>query len=205
MENTIGQWLVQAGGRIKYSSETPTLDAQILLAKVLEVDRSWIVAHPEYNLRDKQKKLAEDYVQQIEDGIPLPYVLGEWEFYGLRFKVTPQVLIPRSETEILVEEALDWLYRNPQKRRGVDVGTGSGCIAISLAVRMKDLEMVGSDISLGALRRTDLDIAGINNGFQHIVDGEFFFHIKIVDGFEQVEEAIGSGSLVHHEGEFFVF
>lgn len=93
--------------------------------------------------------MAEAMVQ-LSAGVPLPYVIGEWEFFGLPFKVNPEVLIPRPETELLVETALKWLNAHPERRRAAEVGTGSGCIAISLAVTIPDLKITATDISRDA-------------------------------------------------------
>ncbi len=92
------------------------------------------------------------FPQRLEWGEPLPYVLGRWEFYGLEFEVGPQALIPRPETELLVETALAWLRSRPGRGLAADVGTGSGCIAVSLAANHARLNMLASDLSLPALR-----------------------------------------------------
>ena len=80
------------------------------------------------------------------------HLIGHWEFYGLDFGVTPAVLIPRPETELMVERAQAWLQQHPHLRRGADVGTGSGCIAISLAKQIKDLRVLAMDRSWEALQ-----------------------------------------------------
>jgi release factor glutamine methyltransferase len=79
-------------------------------------------------------------------------VLGHWEFFGLRFDVTPDVLIPRPETELLVEKAVAWLQRASHRRTIADVGTGSGVIAVSMAVNLPDARVLATDISLPALK-----------------------------------------------------
>ena len=89
---------------------------------------------------------------RLEAGEPLPYVLGEWEFFGLPFSLTPQVLIPRPETERLVELALAWLDKHPERRIAADIGTGSGCIAVTLSARMNHLRVIATDISGEALQ-----------------------------------------------------
>ncbi len=81
-----------------------------------------------------------------------PYVLGHWEFFGLDFDVTPDVLIPRPETELLVEKAIAWLQDSPVRRTVADVGTGSGAIAISIAVNVPDAQILATDISPVALQ-----------------------------------------------------
>ena len=133
--------------------ETPALDAQVLLAHVLGRERSWLLAHPETIPTPTQQTALEAAVRHLQDGTPLPYILGHWEFFGLDFEVTPNVLIPRPETELLVETALRWIRNNPARsgHRLLDVGTGSGCIAVSLAVHAPDAQIIATDISPAAL------------------------------------------------------
>jgi release factor glutamine methyltransferase len=90
--------------------------------------------------------------RQLESGQRLPYVLGTWEFFGLEWEITPEVLIPRPETELLVEKALGWLRGHPEQRRAADVGTGSGCIAVSLAVSIPNLVVLATDLSPSAVQ-----------------------------------------------------
>jgi release factor glutamine methyltransferase len=138
--------------QLQQVAEQPRLEAQVLLADSLGVTRTWLQAHAEVEL---SKVAAETYVRQLarrETGAPLPYVLGWWEFFGRRFRVTPEVLIPRPETELLVERGLNWLLRLPGETRVLDVGTGSGCIAISLAAGALGCRAVATDLSMAALR-----------------------------------------------------
>jgi release factor glutamine methyltransferase len=127
------------------------LDAQTLLAKISGHNRAWLLAHPEATLTPEQAQNLATALDRLETGVPLPYVLGHWEFFGLGFTITADTLIPRPETEMLVEQALDWLRAHPGQRRVADVGTGSGCIAVSLAVHNQDLQVIASDISPAAL------------------------------------------------------
>jgi release factor glutamine methyltransferase len=136
--------------RLASLSDTPGLDAQVLLAFVCQRERTWILSHPDYILHPEESLRMAEAMVQLSAGVPLPYVIGEWEFFGLPFKVNPEVLIPRPETELLVETALKWLNANPERRRAAEVGTGSGCIAISLAVTIPDLKITATDISCGA-------------------------------------------------------
>jgi len=132
-------------------SDTPTLDAQVLLAHVLGVSRAWVLAHPDASLSPEEQLGLEEGMGRLEAGELLPYVLGHWEFYGLDFTLTPATLIPRPETELLVEQALDWLGAHPQCL-AADVGAGSGCIAVALAAHHPGLQVIATDISLPALR-----------------------------------------------------
>lgn len=124
----------------------------MLLAHHLEQPPAWLAAHPEHVLNSAVLDKLESDVQRLEEGEPLPYVLGWWEFYGRRFRVTPDVLIPRPETELLVEAALVWLEAHRQAKLAADIGTGSGCIAVSLAVAHPDLTVLASDLSHKALQ-----------------------------------------------------
>jgi release factor glutamine methyltransferase len=148
---TVRDGLTQAAQALAATSETASLDAQTLLGCVTSRPRAWLLAHPEARLDEAlQVKLAAA-LDQLHSGTPLPYVLGEWEFFGLPFCVTPDTLIPRPETELLVETALGWLRGHPERRRAADVGTGSGCIAVSLAVHIPELTVTATDLSAAAL------------------------------------------------------
>lgn len=136
---------------VSSNSDTPWLDLQVLLAAITGKPRAWVLAHPEALLTSQQAARLSAAFKQLEDGMPLPYVLGEWEFFGFTFLVNPAVLIPRPETELLVEKALYWLQSRPPKRLAADTGTGSGCIAISLALQVHGLQVIATDVSIQAL------------------------------------------------------
>lgn len=147
--------LGQTADRLRGVTDTPDLDAQVLLAHLMGKTRTWLSAYPETPLSDPQRAAVEEAVSKLTDGAPLPYILGHWEFFGLDFKVTPDVLIPRPETELLVEQAILWLQSRPTTAhsalRAADIGTGSGCIAVSLAKQIDDLRVLATDLSLPAL------------------------------------------------------
>lgn len=132
-------------------SETPSLDAQTLLAHILGKPRTWLLTHPDENLSSQALSAFRKDINLLEEGIPLPYVLGRWEFFGLEFIITPDTLIPRPETETLVEQAITWLSNRSDRRLGADLGTGSGCIAVALAKHVRDLSIIAADISYQAL------------------------------------------------------
>lgn len=131
--------------------EQPHQIALVLLAHVFQRPKTWLLAHPEVHLSKSQADQLEELLQRLDTGEPLPYLLGKQEFFGLEFEVNPSVLIPRPETEMLVESALAWLQTHPSARKGVDVGTGSGCIAVSLVCKCPDLHMLATDVSPAAL------------------------------------------------------
>jgi release factor glutamine methyltransferase len=125
-------------------------DAQQLLLRVLQRDGAWLLAHPEAALSDEQARCYEDWIARRERREPVQYILGEQEFFGLPLQVTPDVLIPRPETEHLVESALTRVAHD-QQARICDVGTGSGAIAIALAHHLPLAEVTAVDKSPEAL------------------------------------------------------
>jgi release factor glutamine methyltransferase len=139
-------------------SDAPYLDAQWLLLHVLgREETSWLLAHSSDELSLSEAHTFQNLVAQRASGKPLAYILGFWEFYGRRFSVTDDVLVPRPSTEALVEAALETL-RNLAGKQGrplvvADIGTGSGCIAITLVLESLYVKYVyATDISGDALR-----------------------------------------------------
>jgi release factor glutamine methyltransferase len=145
--------------RLSLVSDSPSIDTQVLLAHFTGKTRTWVLAHPETVLTYEQENLLHQAFERLQTGEPLPYILGYREFFGIRYTISHAVLIPRPETELLVEKALEWLENHPGKRFAVDVGTGSGCIAITLAINKPSLHILASDISLEALKITTLNIS----------------------------------------------
>jgi release factor glutamine methyltransferase len=183
----IGDLLPLIRQQLEPISDTASLDAQVLVAHILDEPRAWVLAHPEATLTEEQERNLSLALSRLVRGEPLPYLLGEWEFFGLSFQVTPAVLIPRPETELLVEHALQWLQSHPFKDpllpdldlagsksallpshqlSIIDVGTGSGCIAISLAASLPGISVLATDLS-----RPALEIAR-HNKLRHHVAGQ---------------------------------
>ena len=127
----------------------PQLTAEVLLCSVLGVDKSFLYAHPEHRLSHDQLVQFQAGVERRRHGEPTQYITGIQEFYGLDFKVTPDVLIPRPETEHLVEEALE---RAEGAQAILDIGTGSGCIAVSIKKNLPALRVIAAELSRAALR-----------------------------------------------------
>lgn len=126
------------------------LEAQYLLQHVLNKPRAWLLAHPEAEPGPEQQAEYEALVRRRAQGEPIAYILGMREFFGLNFKVTPATLIPRPDTELLVEQALQ---RIPPERpwRVLDLGAGSGAIALSIAHHRPKAEVAAVDASPAAL------------------------------------------------------
>jgi release factor glutamine methyltransferase len=144
---TVAGILKQAVSRLASTSDTPELDVQVLLADILDKSRTWIVAHPESQLTQSQLASVKKALSRLEAGEPLPYVLGHWEFFGLDLEITPDVLIPRPETELMVERAIRWLKAAPERRTVADIGTGSGCISVAIVKNIPDAKVIATDIS----------------------------------------------------------
>lgn len=123
----------------------------VLLAHVLKRPKSWLLAHGEEKIPQGKISILNGMVSRLIAGEPLAYLIGYWSFFGLDFLVDKTVLIPRPETELLVEKAIIWLRMNPNARAIMDFGTGSGCIAISLATIFPDRDFFASDISFSSL------------------------------------------------------
>ncbi len=167
-------------GEILKSGGLSTSESEILLASLLAKDRSWIIAHPEYVLTSEELTQWKDWSERRKNHEPVAYIAGQKEFYGRMFSVNPSVLIPRPSTEGLVEMVLELLrnddinhqesvrtldseivawMRLKERRTStelsvtsiVDVGTGSGCIAVTLALERPDLQIIATDISEDAL------------------------------------------------------
>lgn len=130
-------------------ASTPALDADVILASVLAVPKEMLVAHPEVELTGAEAERFDALVEKRSRGVPVAYLRGFKEFYGLRFAVDERVLVPRPETETLVDAVRSYAAGRPLTV--VDLGTGSGAIAIALAVREPQLRVIATDISTGAL------------------------------------------------------
>jgi len=149
MTTTVGTALEGASYKLRPHSDSPSADVQLLLGQALGRSRAWILAHPEYELSHTERSEFETSLAAAFNGTALPHVLGWWEFFGRRFHLDRHVLIPRPETELMVEEALDLSF---PATRILDLGTGSGCIAVTLALELPQSRIVASDLSWGALR-----------------------------------------------------
>ncbi|MCA3058326.1 MAG: peptide chain release factor N(5)-glutamine methyltransferase [Rhodocyclaceae bacterium] len=145
------------------------LDAQYMLSHLLGISRASLIAHPDRILSSTEAATFLDWINQRADGKPVAQLLGVREFYGRVFGVDQHVLIPRPETEILVEQALARIFE--QKRRDLpaeyglsilDLGTGSGAVAITLKLEVPDATVTGVDVSAAALRRARANAATLN-------------------------------------------
>ncbi|OWQ86777.1 protein-(glutamine-N5) methyltransferase, release factor-specific [Roseateles terrae] len=146
MPLTVAQALQQA-----IQAGLPRAEAQYLLQAVLKCGRSWLISHDTDPLTPAQLERFQDWLVKRLDEVPLAYLVGEKEFFGLRLAVTPDTLIPRPDTEVLVQWALERLA-GLTAPRVVDMGTGSGAIALAIAAQRPDAAVHMVDASAGALK-----------------------------------------------------
>ena len=137
---TIGSLLLESG--------LPRAEAQLLVRILLGCERAWLIAHAEETVEPSRRLAAQDWFSRRRAGEPIAYITGEREFFGLALRVTPEVLIPRPETELLVELALG---RIPPGGAVLDLGTGSGAVALALAHGRPGLQVTATEVSESAL------------------------------------------------------
>jgi release factor glutamine methyltransferase len=154
----------QLEASLNLDASSARIEVQCLLQAVLQVNRAWLLAHPEHKLEEGQYVRFTALFERRMHGEPIAYLLGEREFYGLNFKVTPATLIPRHDTELLVELALQRIPLQG-RCRVLDLGTGSGAIALSIAHARPDAEVKAVDASTAALEVAQLNTQrlGLNN------------------------------------------
>lgn len=149
---SLEDWIRQAAQRLRQSlpdASAPVLEARMLAEAALGVSRAFVFAHGREPIAAEGIAALEAWLQRRLAGEPMAYILGEREFYGRRFQVSPATLIPRPETEHLIEAALQ---RGPQgPARVLDIGAGSGCVAITLKLERPHWQVTGIDVSAKAL------------------------------------------------------
>ena len=143
------------------SSPTPSLDAQVILAHTLGRRRSWVLAHGGDCLDADEHRAYVELIQRRANGEPVAYIRGHVEWFGLELEVTPEVLIPRAETELVAERAIE-LAREKQAHLVADIGTGSGAIAIARATSLPTVRIYAVDSSPAALRVAASNVARHN-------------------------------------------
>jgi len=154
MNNSIGKAIASGAETLTaHRVDSARLDASLLMAHVLGRDRTFLIAHATDSVSSAHLERFQSLVSRRAAGEPLAYITGHQEFFKLDFEVTPDVLIPRPETELIVEIALKFLKDDPEQFIA-DIGAGSGCIAISLLHELPGARAIATDISSGALRVT---------------------------------------------------
>jgi release factor glutamine methyltransferase len=177
---TIAETLQQASAQLR-AADVPNdlLDAQTLLAHALGQDRTYLIIHFNQVLSEELRAQFQALMARRAAGEPLQYIVGHQQFYGLEFEVTPAVLIPRPETELIVEEALR-LAANLAAPVIIDVGIGSGCIAVTLARELETARVIATDISAAALQvaRRNAEKHGLQDRVE-LIEGDLLSGISI--------------------------
>jgi release factor glutamine methyltransferase len=137
------------GATLALSGLAP-FEGKLLLAHVLGRDRAWLAAHGDAKLTPDQARAFDALARRRHNGEPIAYLTGRREFFGLELEITPDVLIPRPETELLVELALGWLDASALQRV-LDLGCGSGAVALAIAHQRPGAEVLGADVSAAAV------------------------------------------------------
>ncbi len=164
---------MQTIAELARNSGLDALDARVLLRATLGVSDAFLIAHAGDTVGALQTAQFRAAVARRAAGEPIAYIVGEREFYGRVFKVSPAVLIPRPETELLVEVALQHLPRN-ERHKVLDLGTGSGCIAVSIALERNGTQVTASDLSAAALEVARLNAQRLGAGNVDFAAGAWF-------------------------------
>lgn len=152
--------LIHARKQLSTASESPNLDAEVLLAYALQKPRSFLLQEPQMELNASQADFFNECVSERATGMPVAYITHEKEFYGRDFYVDKRVLVPRPETELVVDE-VKRIVRARELARPVilDIGTGSGCIALTLKAELPQARVCASDVSIDALEVAKINCA----------------------------------------------
>lgn len=177
MPETIAQQLKTAEQNLLAVSDSPQLDAELLLSHCLGRNRSFLRAWPEQPLSISETQAFQTVLQKRLQGTPMAYLLGEREFWSRSFKVTPDVLIPRPDTELIIELALQLLGDKPMAKL-IDLGTGSGIIAVTLALEIPKSSITACDISLDALAIAKHNAALLGAKNLNLIHSDWFSAIE---------------------------
>ncbi|EEP61199.1 protein-(glutamine-N5) methyltransferase, release factor-specific [Sulfurihydrogenibium yellowstonense SS-5] len=135
--------------------ENPASEASILISKILDLPKHYIISYPDLEISEEDAKKLVVLSEKRASGYPMAYLTKSKEFFGLDFYIEEGILIPRPETEILVEKVIEKLQNAKGELIGLEVGIGSGCISVSLLKNIKNLKIIGIDISEKALEITE--------------------------------------------------
>lgn len=162
--NLIDGAIVRLARALGLQKREARLEARVLIARALDVDHAWLIAHDTDPTTPSQQRAIESLIARRAAGEPVAYILGEREFFGLHLAVTPAVLIPRPDTELLVEAALQRLPEHTACSV-LDLGTGSGAVAIALARKRPMADVVAVDASAEALAVAQANVPrlGVDN------------------------------------------
>lgn len=202
----ISAWLMQATKRLKAIGITSArLDAELLLAETLRRPRTYLHAHLDEPIDPRRHDIAEARLDLRLDRVPLAYIVGYKEFYGRRFSVTPQVLIPRPESEAMIELLLELSGSDVTPKTLLDVGTGSGCLGITAKLERPLLRVILSDTSNRALavaaKNADMLGAEVTLQTQSLLSGQLEPLDYILANLPYVDRSWQQSPELQHEPE----
>jgi release factor glutamine methyltransferase len=180
---TIAEAIYQAAQKLSRAGiANARLDAEVLLSYLIKKDRAWLITHGQDALEREGQKLFEDAISRRSRREPLQYITRRQEFWGLEFIVTPDVLIPRPETEVLVETAVETVKDGSTRATIADLCTGSGCVAISVAKEITDARVFATDMSKKALAvaRENARTHGVSDRIRFF-EGDLFQPLEELD------------------------
>lgn len=185
MANSVQQWLQKARQQLAQlvPPDEASIEAQILLMHVLNVNRAWLIAHATDSLAAISLNTVGSLLQRRLQGEPVAHILGSREFFGLALKVTPDTLIPRPDTETLVEAALEKING---RMRVLDLGTGTGAIALAIAKHAPNCEVVAVDASAAALAVAAENAATLQLNNVQCVASHWFSALPASDKFDLI-------------------
>jgi release factor glutamine methyltransferase len=186
---TVAEALAEGTTLLRASGvETARLDASLLLAEILQTGRTGLILVDQTPVSEESLRLFRASLERRSQGVCTAYILGRREFRGLDFTVTPDVLVPRPDTETLVEAALNRIDRLPSPAAVLDLCTGSGAVAIALKHERPFLTVYGSDISAAALRVARLNAARLLGAHDSALSPIIFIESDLFEGFRKRPE-----------------
>lgn len=211
---TIARWLKSAIEKLSKESGTARLDAEVMLAHVLKVDRSWLHAHPEESLTTDQLGILNDFLGRRIHHEPLAYILNKTEFYGRDFYIKNGVLVPRPESETLIDMCTKLVHdKKLSDLLIIDVGCGSGALGITAGLELENAKVVGVDIDTACLEvsKINADKHGVimklinSNLLENVVDIMYYKNTIVIANLPYVPESFAVNASAMTEPKHAIF
>jgi release factor glutamine methyltransferase len=167
----VSEWLDTASKKLTKANNTAGLDSEVFLSNALKVDRSWLHAHPDYEIPHDKLKTLNDYVERRANHEPMAYILERSEFYGREFYITNGVLVPRPESETMIDLLKNYVrIKNLDNLVIIDIGSGSGALGITASLEMNPAELISIDIENKCNEVTKINAASFGQKIE-IING----------------------------------